>query len=1133
MAFGGVLGGVPGLVPRGASGVVPGGAPGGALGGVPGGALGGAASGAPVDPEQKEAYYLRLHLLIVKEGTAILKTRFDHSVPPPQLHAKLQQCTKTFNHAKKNSLLSKTQLSNLFPQYRPPSSDTFDISLLVYLLRNICGLKSKWWSEDDNSKIPDKVVEEVADIARLRNLRNQMQHKQVASLEQVEFETMWDLVEKVMLRLATKCNIPDQKQKIDDIKDRQLDLVTEEMRSIRANTELFFQDYQDDDRYVETAAYQKAKAVLEEKQIAILTGHPGEGKTTMAARLALHMSQPRNCLKLVTPSDWRKIDLSLKLFDTVIIDDIFGAGALDQKLVGDWRQYLTDIERAAKKKAVRVIITSRHYIFEESKEELGSLPMFKDENETVLLLTSSELTHDEKTNILKMQAEKNEKQLEDYTIFKCVEASKGPTEDINDFLFGFPECASMFVRNENMLRKGAAFFKKPASHYKKYLEDLYKGKEKDKFLALVAVWAKENKRLSRDELRTRKTASDHIKLIAEIFDHDLDKEFLETMRLSLDTHVGGYLVFSEATGEYAFSHNVIGDMVGLVIGKKKPEETVEICPRDFLMEYISIGEAARDDFKVSLKERQFHYLIEKCSNMLLRKHCNTVAETPTADEFQTLQRTGQRNNDIKIINTIDFGIIKHKAFSSEKFVKEFIDYVVEEDLVNEVFSAPVMRMKGYFLDYGIWKKQLDMCLMGYAWYSGAIVFAKEVITREIVGEENVDHSIPLLLAAHSKQKESVEFLLSHGAKVTGDAIYIAMHKSIELLNMFLQHPGTDVNDRGNAINGNFPLIVAARKGLTEAVKCMLTSGADTGVQNTAKMTALHKAILYKHEDVIEMLVEAGAPLNIKGGKFKRTPLHLAVDLENMELVKLLLRKHASLTVKDHRGHYPIHIAAVRGNIEILRELYVADRTQDKLRISSYGTKSVIKGMSLFHVAVWKKNEKLLNALIDLTADPNVQDFYGQTPLFFAIMKKQEYCIRKLLEYEVTNKRKPQKQGFTPLHAAIHKNLDEIAKQLARYSDVNARDKYGKTPLHAACEKAKLELIRTLLVKYGADPRIITKRGDTVYHILRRSKKKLSENEVDNSQQAEQLISEFDPEFAKQLPNLTNKGGVVIKVRTTR
>ncbi|XP_053376440.1 uncharacterized protein LOC123533907 [Mercenaria mercenaria] len=202
MAFGGVAGGVPGL--GGAPGVVPGGAlggiPGGALGGVPGGALGGVPGGAPVDPEKKEAYYLRLHLLIVKEGTAILKARFDHSVPPQQLHVKLQQCMKTFNYAKKNNLLSKTQISNLFPQYHPPSSDTFDVSLLVYLLRNICGLqsKSKWWSENDNSKIPDKMVDEEADIVRLRNMRNQMQHKQVASLEQGEFETSGILGEKIM-----------------------------------------------------------------------------------------------------------------------------------------------------------------------------------------------------------------------------------------------------------------------------------------------------------------------------------------------------------------------------------------------------------------------------------------------------------------------------------------------------------------------------------------------------------------------------------------------------------------------------------------------------------------------------------------------------------------------------------------------------------------------------------------------------------------------------------------------------------------------------------------------------------------------------------------------------------------------
>ncbi|XP_060591245.1 uncharacterized protein LOC132746185 [Ruditapes philippinarum] len=1057
----------------------------------------GAPAGVSFDLEKKEAYYLRMHLLIVNEATALLRTRFDLAVPSNQLHRTLQNSMKTLLYAK-DKYLNKTQWDFLFPKNKPPSSDTFDVTLLVYLLRNICRLKSKWWVESDNSKIPDIVVTMDADIVRLRNLRNDLLHKPVASLEPAEFEDMWDLAEKAMLRLAAKLNIQDQKQKIDDLKTSQLDLVTDGMRSIRANTELFLQDYLDDLQYVETAAYQKAISILRDKHMVILTGHPGEGKTTMAARLALHVSQsPRNCLNLVAPSDWRKIDLLLKLFDTIIIDDIFGAGALDQKLVGDWRNHLNEIERAAKKKAVRVIITSRHYIYEESKEELGSVPMFTDDNKALLLLTSSDLSPDEKTKILKMQAEKNEQILEDKTIHECVEASKGPTEEVKDFLFGFPECASMFVRNKTMLDKGASFFKKPAQFFKTYLENLYRGKEQEKFLALVAVWASDDKKVSRKELKNTESASNHVKKVAKIFGYNVSRDFLYKMRLSLESHVGGYLVFIGATKEYTFSHNVIADMVGLVIGKKEPEKSIEICPRDFLMEFVSIEEGMRDDFKIVLMDSEIDCLIAKCVKMILRENCNQVAKENKLDEFQTLSRSGQRNNDINIINTIDFGIIKHKAFSSEKFVKKFIEYVVNENIIQNVFSVPVMTMKGYFLDYGISMKQLDMCLIGYAWYIGATTFAKEVITRHVLGEENVDLSVSLLLAVHSRQKDSVEFLLSHGAKVTGDAIYIASHKNIELLKILLQYPGTNVNDRGNAINGNFPLIVAARKGLTEAVKCMLSSGADLGVQNTAHMTALHKAILYKRKDVIRLLIDAGAPLDIKGGKFKRTPLHLAVDLNEMDLVGVLRHKGASLMVKDHRGHYPIHIAAIRGSTNIVRALYLADPSQDKLRISSYGTKSIIKGLSLFHIAVWKKNEELLDALIQLNADPNVKDFYGQTPLFFAIMRKQESFINKLLNYERTDKRKPQKQGFTPLHAAIHKDLDDIATRLTGDSDVNAKDKYGKTALHVACEKAKVRLIQTLL-KTGADQRIITKRGDTVYHILRRSKKKLSANKANES-----------------------------------
>ncbi|XP_060567171.1 uncharacterized protein LOC132725961 isoform X2 [Ruditapes philippinarum] len=859
--------------------------------------------------------------------------------------------------------------------------------------------------------------------------------------------------------------------------------------------------------------------ILKDKHIVILTGHPGEGKTTMAARLALHVSQSaRNCLKLAAPSDWRIIDLSLKLFDTIIIDDIFGAGAMDQKLVGDWQNHLNEIVRAAKKKAVRVIITSRHYIYEESKEEIGYVPMFENDNEALLLLTSIELSSDEKTKILKMQAEKNEQILVDKTIQECVEASKGPTEEVKDFLFGFPECASMFVRNKTMLDEGASFFKKPAQFFKKYLENLYRGKEQEKFLALVTVWASDDKKVSQKDLRNTESASDHVKKVAKIFGHNFSPDFLHKMLLSLDSHVGGYLVFIEATKEYTFSHNVIADMVGLVIGRKKPEEAVEICPRDFLMEFVSIGEGMRDDFKVCLMDNEIDCLIVKCVKMLLRDNFKKYVKEIKLYDFQKFSRIGQNYNYIYIIRMIDFSIIQHKAFSSERFVKKFIDYIIEENLVQKCFSVPVILMMGHFLDYGTSMEQLDICLMGYAWYIGATIFAKEVITRRILGEDNVDLAVYLLLAVHSRQKDSVEFLLRHGAKVTADAIYIASHKSIELLEILLQR--TNVNYRRNAINGNFPLIVAAGEGLTEAVKCMLNTGADVRVQNKAHMTALHKAIERKHKNVSKLLIDAGAPLNIKGGKLNKTPLHLAVDMNEIELVEVLIEKGASLIVRDHKGHLPIHNAAITGRTDILRALYLADPSQNKLLIPYCGFDySNMSGLSLFHIAVLKNNEELLDTLIGLNADPNVNNFYDQTPLYFAIIKTREKLINKLLNYGQTDKRKSQNEGFTPLHAAIFKDLGDIAKRLALDANVNAKDKYGKTALHVACEKVNVELIKYLLEK-GANPRLITMQGKNVYHILR-SSEKLCAGRSNDVKCAEQVIHKFNRKFVAKLSTERN------------
>ncbi|XP_052797531.1 uncharacterized protein LOC128229758 [Mya arenaria] len=1092
-----------------------------------------------VDGTQNEQYYLRLHLLLMKAGE-VLREKFDSIVNPNNLLNELRNHKRVIDKLQKDGVISRDQYRLLNPN---PDSQRFDVSLLIVLLRNICNLQpnNPIWKENDNNKITDTMPPVIANIVRIRNLRNKMQHKDIAYLEQKEFQKNWSLLENAMVTLGQSCGLNDVKADIAELMTKTLDIVTPEMKSLRETTLWFLEDSCDDEFYVETARFQEAIHLLKEKHFIVLTGHPGEGKTAMAAKLALaDGTKPENCLKLQHARDWGKVDWSLKLFNTVIVDDIFGGGALNQKLLADWKPYLPDMERAAKQNRLRIIITTRHYIKEEALEEMDKLTMFDDKDGYVLLLSSKmHLSFNEKKEILMSRAKKNksEDMIDTYRIRyeDCVRKAEGVMNlqegQSEDLVFGFPQCATLFVRSEALMKLGSVFFSKPEIHFKTYIDQLYKGKDEEqfhKFLALVAVWAEQNMRMKELDLQNATKVSDHVRNVAKCFGVDVTYSFLETLKSSLKSHINDLLLLIDHSGEYTFSHNVNGDMVGVVLGSHKLLECIELCPRDFLMERVTIAPAREDELRVKVPKKHYDALCEKFANMIGRKNCNIVAKEPSHDEFQQLQRKGPRPNTVDVLNGIDFGILKHSAFKDKGFVKTFIRYIREKHLDQDLFTVPVMKMTGYFLDYGIKMTEMVMYLPGYTLYSGLSELAKELIEQEVFPKDQVD---PLLLATHSGDTVMMKLLLSHGAKVSGDTIYVAMHKrgnmfeANKVLDTIVEYQGIDINDKGNAVNGNYPLIVAARKGFSYAVKCMLKHGADPSVKNDKNLTALHKAVIYKHADIIKLLIDHNSPLDEKGGKFKRSPLHIAADLGLGEVVERFLSKGANVKIKDHRGHYPIFLAAIRGHFETVRVLLKHDKSQDSLRIASYGKKSFIKGMSLFHVAVWKNDRKLIQLLIDENANPDVKDFFGQTPLFYAINTGKKTATRMLLQY--ADKTMPQKQGFTPLHAAIHKGNIKLVAKLAAEVDVNAVDKYGRTPLHVACEKGNVNAVNLLLSKYNADPLMVTKRGDTVFHILRRMKGNKSHADHCNRRLIEMLLLKAHPAIFDRVKCMPNKKGVSI------
>ena len=176
---------------------------------------------------QENTNYARLCRLLVDVGSTVLRDTFDSKHPPANLHAVLSSRSvfSTLLDLHKGKFLKPAQWERLFPSVTSNvSSANFDITLLMILLRNICGLSPPVTTGSWHKLPPDSDSSTEANIVRIKWYRNKVHaHASEASVDDATFNTLWQKISSAILALASETNCTMYATSINRLKTEVMD----------------------------------------------------------------------------------------------------------------------------------------------------------------------------------------------------------------------------------------------------------------------------------------------------------------------------------------------------------------------------------------------------------------------------------------------------------------------------------------------------------------------------------------------------------------------------------------------------------------------------------------------------------------------------------------------------------------------------------------------------------------------------------------------------------------------------------------------------------------------------------------------------------------------------------------------
>jgi ankyrin len=254
-----------------------------------------------------------------------------------------------------------------------------------------------------------------------------------------------------------------------------------------------------------------------------------------------------------------------------------------------------------------------------------------------------------------------------------------------------------------------------------------------------------------------------------------------------------------------------------------------------------------------------------------------------------------------------------------------------------------------------------------------------------VNSAEADGTTALIWASYRDNLEDADLLIRSGAKVNAandlgvTPLWTACQNGSEAMVRRLLAAGANPNAKLTL--GETMLMEASRTGNAAVVEQLLNKGAEVNVRAARGQTALMWAVAQKHPDVVKLLLAKGADVRARSEAWSQvmavvphgyldynraiphgddTPLLFAARVGDLESARLLVAAGADVNDADAWGISATTLAAHSGFADVVE--FLLDKGADPSAAKA--------GFSALHLAIMRRNERIVTALLNHGADAN-------------------------------------------------------------------------------------------------------------------------------------------------------------------